>query len=293
MRGEHRLDSSTMHLLRLDLHCHSTHSDGSFSATEVAEKAASFGVELFCLTDHDTLAGYEESHAVLSAKGCRVLRGLELSCKEYNRTIHLLLYGLSEGPGLEVLQRRLEEMGERRRERLRKICARLARLGIHLDADALIVKTHGRTAGRPDVARALVEAGVCSGPQEAFTRFLRDGGPADVPTDRLSVAQGLALGAAAGARMSLAHPHTLREFSLVRDLYRRHRDQGLEGIEAFYGRYARAESESWLRLAREFDLVATAGSDFHGEMTPDISRPGVELPKEVADPLYAWLAASP
>ena len=275
--------------MRIDLHCHSTHSDGSFDATTVAERAAGFGVELFCLTDHDTIAGYEETRAVLEPHGCAVLRGLELSCKEYGRTVHLLLYGLCEGEGLSRLRERLEAMGEQRRVRLQRICERLADLGIHLDADALLIRSHGRTAGRPDVARALVEAGVCSGPQEAFTRFLHDGGPADVPVDRWTVAEGLELGAAAGARMSLAHPHTLREFSLVRELYRRHRDRGLEGIEAHYGRYSKADRETWLRLAREFDVVATVGSDFHGEMTPDIARPGLEVPPAVAEPLCAWL----
>lgn len=279
--------------MRIDLHCHSTHSDGSYDATTVAERAAAFGVELFCLTDHDTIAGYEETRVVLEPRGCVVLRGLELSCKEYGRTIHLLVYGLREGDGLSQLRARLDVMGEQRRVRLAQICERLDRLGIHLDADALLVRTHGRTAGRPDVARALVEAGVCSGPQEAFTRFLHDGGPADVPVERLTVAEGLALGAAAGARMSLAHPHTLREFALVRELYRRHRDRGLEGIEAYYGRYSKAESEGWLRLAREFRLVATVGSDFHGEMTPDVSRPGVEVPPDVAEPLCAWILDRP
>lgn len=278
-----------MLILRLDLHCHSTFSDGSFSASDVASRAAAFGVQLFCLTDHDTIGGYEATREVLEPTGCRVLRGLELSCKEYRRTIHLLVYDVQEGPGMDALVERLDVLGDQRKERLRQICERLARLGIHLDVEALLVRTHGRTAGRPDVARALVEAGVCSGPQEAFTRFLRDGGPADVPVDRLTVAHGLELARGAGAKVSLAHPHTLRDFSLVKDLFRRFRDAGLEGIEAYYGRYGRAESEAWLRLATELSLVPTTGSDFHGEMTPDVHRPGLDVPEVIAQPIYAWL----
>jgi 3',5'-nucleoside bisphosphate phosphatase len=275
--------------VRIDLHCHSTHSDGSYPAAEVAARAAAYGVELFCLTDHDTCAGYEATAAVLRESGCRVLRGLELSCKEYDRTVHVLVYGVRSGPALDAFVERLESIAVARRERLRRICERLDTLGVHLDADAIVARAHGRTAGRPDVARALVEAGVCSSPREAFTRFLRDEGPAYVAVDRISVSEGLALGHSVGARMSLAHPHTLRSWALVRDLFVRHRDDGLEGIEALYGSYGPAEREGWVRLAREFDLVLTGGSDFHGDMTPDITRPGIEVDDAVAARLLAWL----
>jgi predicted metal-dependent phosphoesterase TrpH len=218
-----------------------------------------------------------------------VLRGVELSCGELGRTIHLLVYGLADGPGLEALSVRLARQLEARVARLRKICERLARLGIALDPEHVLRRAHG-VPGRPDVARALVAAGVCSSPREAFTRFLRDGGPADVDIDRVSLAEGLALGRAAGARMSLAHPHALGEPALVRELFRRHRDAGLEGLEAFYGKYARAQSRAWLRMCDELDLVATGGSDFHGDMAPEVSRPGIDLPDDRAHALIDWLA---
>jgi len=257
---------------------------------DVARWAASRGVRLFCLTDHDTHDGYRATHEVLSPSGCQVLRGLELSCREYDRTIHLLILGLREGAGLVAFDDRLTRVAEQRRKRLRAICERLRSLGIVLDEDAIAIRTHGKTAGRPDVARALVDAGICTSPQEAFTRFLHDGGPADVPIERIGVEEGLVLARAAGARVSLAHPHTLREFFLVRDLFIRFRHLGLEGIEALYGRYGAAESSVWLRLARELDLVPTAGSDFHGEMSPDVSQPVVELPDAQAQRILDWLA---
>lgn len=275
--------------LRLELHCHSTHSDGSFAADEVARRAAAFGVRLFCLTDHDTDAGWSETLPVLEPTGCTVLRGLELSCRAYDRTVHILVYGLRPGPGLDQLSARLREIHRQREERVRRICDRLARLGFPLDVDAILRGAEGRTAGRPDVALALVRARICTSPKEAFDRFLKDGGPADVPLDRLSVEEGVALGRAAGARMSLAHPHTLGERFLVRDLFVRHRDQGLEGIEAYYGKYARVEVDNWLMLAKEMKLVPTGGSDFHGEMTPEIARPGIELPDPAAQRLHDWL----
>ncbi len=278
--------------MRVELHCHSTLSDGSFAAEDVARMAARTGVRLFCLTDHDTCAGFERTREILEPTGATVLRGLELSCREGDRNVHVLLYGLTEGPGLDRLQSRLDRIHGERSERLVAICARLRRLGITLDTDALLSRTHGRTPGRPDVARALVAAGVCKTPQEAFTRFLRDGGPADVPLERLTVAEGVGLGLDAGARASLAHPHTLGDFATARVLLRANREHGLLGIEAYYGSYARAESQRWERLAHELDLVPTGGSDFHGEMNPAVTQPGIGLPAPVAARLCAWLGVA-
>jgi predicted metal-dependent phosphoesterase TrpH len=274
--------------LRLELHCHSTCSDGSLPPERVAALAAARNVALFCLTDHDTLAGHPVTASILGGR-CVVLRGMELSCREYDRTVHLLVYGLQPGPGLEVLQARLDHIAEDRRDRIQRICARLAKLGVELDPAPILAAAEGRVAGRPDVARALVAARVCTSPREAFDRFLKDGGPADAPIERLGVDDALALALAAGGRVSLAHPHTLGHHALVRDLFLRFRAEGLEGIEAFYGRYARVESQTWLRLAKELDLVPTGGSDFHGDMIPDVPHPGIEFPPAHEQQLLAWL----
>jgi len=273
--------------MRVDLHCHSTHSDGSCSADEVATRAGRRGVELFCLTDHDSLAGYAATQAALP--GVTVLRGVELSCKHDGRTIHLLIYGVKEGPGADALEERLVGVQDDRRARLRAIVGRLAELNIHLDVEQILRDTAGRTPGRPDIARALVAVKAVRSMREAFERYLHDNGPADVAFARITLAEGLALGRAAGARMSLAHPHTLRSAALVADIYRRHRADGLEGIEALYGRYAFAEREVWLRMAKQMDLVVTGGSDFHGEAMPEVTQPGIELHEPHATRLLAWL----
>jgi predicted metal-dependent phosphoesterase TrpH len=139
------------------------------------------------------------------------------------------------------------------------------------------------------VARALVEAGVVKTMREAFDRYLHDGGPADVGVERVALEEGLRLGREAGARMSLAHPHTLRDHGVVEEMLRTFRPLGLEGIEAWYGGYARQQREQWLRLARTHDLVVTAGSDFHGDANPDITRPGIDLPQVHASRLREWL----
>jgi predicted metal-dependent phosphoesterase TrpH len=275
--------------MRIELHCHSTHSDGSLPPAEVATRAVASGVALFCLTDHDTDGGWAATREALASTSCVVLRGLELSVREFDRTVHLLVLGLRDGEGLAVFHERLLRVHAERTGRLRAICERLARLGIALDPDAILARSHGSTPGRPDVARALVAAGHCSSLPDAFTRYLRDGGPADVPLERLGVAEGVALARAAGARVSLAHPHSLGAHALVRELFVRHRDAGLDGIEGGYGVQGPAESAAWLALAREFDLTVTAGSDFHGELNPAVTRPGRELDDHHVPRLFAWL----
>jgi predicted metal-dependent phosphoesterase TrpH len=246
------------------------------------------GAELFCLTDHDTDRGWADTDAAIGER-CRVLRGLELSCREHERTVHLLVYGLRPGPGLDALHEQLERIDGDRRRRIVAICERLASLGIVLDASTILAGAHARPPGRPDVARALVKARVCTSPREAFDRFLKDGGPADVPVPRLSVQDGVALGRAAGARISLAHPHSLGHYALVRELFVRLRDAGLEGIEACYGKYSASESIGWQRMAKQLDLVVTGGSDYHGEMSPDVVAPTIELPDCIAHPLLDWI----
>jgi 3',5'-nucleoside bisphosphate phosphatase len=278
--------------VRVELHCHSTCSDGSQTPEQLAQALLDYGAELVCLTDHDTMAGCDQVAAVVGPRA-RVLRGLELSCKHGKQTIHLLVWGVADGPGREALERRLAEQRERRSERISAICERLASLGVTLDPAPILASAAGRTPGRPDVAKALVAAGVCTSVRHAFDQYLRDTGPANVAIDSLSLTEGLRLGRAAGARMSLAHPHTLRHYAVVRELFVELRDHGLEGIEAFYGTTSLVRAEPWLRLARELDLVATAGSDFHGEALAEVRRPGIEVPLAYTGKLREWLAELP
>ncbi len=268
--------------MRVELHCHSTCSDGSEPAEAVGRAAAARGVELFCLTDHDTCAG---TPAARRGFGDDALRGVELSCIEEGRTVHVLLYDC--GGDWTPVDRALEAQGQARRDRVQIIADRLARLGVPVDAEAILAASAGRSVGRPDMARALVDAGHVRSAAEAFDRFLHDGGPADVPIARTSVADGLALARAAGARASLAHPDVLGP--LAARLLRRHRDAGLDGVEAFYGVYDRRERDRWLTLAAELNLVATGGSDFHGAAMPKIKHVGVDIPEPHAARLRDWL----
>lgn len=276
-----------LRIVRIELHCHSTCSDGSFPPNEVAAAAGEYGVELFALTDHDTYRGYDTTREVLDDR-VKVLRSLELSCKYEGRTVHLLMYGLRPGVGLDELAARLDTVLETRTERIHAICDLLRTFGIDLDAREVLATAHG-SPGRPHVAQALLEHGHVSSVREAFDRFLGDGQKAFVNVDRIQLDEGLAFGRAAGARMALAHPHTLKHVPVVREMFQRHRHEGLEGIEAFYGPYGDFERRPWLGLAAELDLVVTGGSDFHGAATPAISGPGIDLPEPHAGRVLDWL----
>ena len=274
--------------MRLDLHCHSLNSDGTDTVAEVARKAKHFGVELFCLTDHDTMAGAAEVAALLP--DVQVLRGLELSTQGHGRTVHLLIYGVTTSSASQQFEDQLAALREQRRQRIFEICERLTRWNIRLDAAVIVAKSGHGTAGRPHVAAALVEAGVCKTVREAFDRFLSDRGPATIPSPRLSVEEGLALAQGAGAKVSLAHPHLLGAPEFVKACCASWKPLGLGGVEAEYGIYGQRQRSLWTAMADEVGLVVTAGSDYHGvTVVPDITHPGVELAEARARPLREWL----
>ncbi len=255
----------------------------------MAEMARACGLALFCLTDHDSVAGSAEVAAAWPEG--RLVRGLELSCSDSGTTVHLLVYDAERDDARwSLLAAQLDVLARRRRERVHQICARLVSRGIAIDPAAILREAGAASVGRPHVARALVAAGAVKTVPEAFARWLHDGGPADVPIERLSVEEGLELAARAGGRASLAHPHLLgdRAAQLVRRLGGEG-GAGLGAIEAHYAMYARAERKRWLDLAREHNMVVTAGSDFHGDGLPQIDRVGVEIEDAEASALFEWL----
>ena len=269
--------------MRVELHCHSTASDGTEPPDAVAARAAARGVELFALTDHDTCTP-------VALPGARVHRAVELSCDEptTGRTIHVLAFDRG-APGWTELEARLGALAEARRNRLRVMAARLAQRGIRIDVEPLLARSTGRSVGRPDLARLMVEAGAATSFDDAFRRHLYDGGPVDVPHGALSLPDALALGRAAGAALALAHPHVYDQLAVT--LLRRHRDDGLTGVEAFYGAYDARGRARWIDLADELGLTCTGGSDWHG---PDAggAPPGVDVPDDRASRLCDWLSAS-
>jgi hypothetical protein len=293
--------------MRFELHCHSTCSDGTESPEQVAARAAGRGIAVFALTDHDTCEG-----SGVTVAGARVIRAVELSCADDDgRTVHVLAF--DRGGPWSTLEARLVAVREARRNRLRVMAARLARRGITIDVEPLIASADRRSMsganptdvghptavpaergnapvrslGRPDLARAMVAAGAASSVKDAFARHLYDGGPVDVPHHALPLCDAIAIGRDAGAAMSLAHPHLYDERSA--HYLRRHKADGLTGIEAFYGAYDPRERARWVALADHLGLTCTGGSDWHGPEAPN-AAPGVDLPDDRSAALLAWLA---
>lgn len=266
--------------MRFELHSHSTCSDGTESPDQVAARAAGRGVAVFALTDHDTCAGSR-----VAVPGARVIRGVELSCDDAGRTVHVLAF--DRGGAWDALEARLAAVREARRNRLRVMAARLARRGVAIDVEPLLAAAERRSVGRPDLARAMVAAGAASSLADAFARHLHDGGPVDVPHRALTLADALAAGRDAGAAMALAHPHLYDHRGAA--YLKRYRGDGLTGIEAYYGAYDPRERARWIAVADELGATCTGGSDWHGPEAPS-ALPGVDLPDDRSDALLAWLA---
>lgn len=250
-----------------DLHTHSTASDGSLTPTELVQSAAEAGLSGLALTDHDTVDGLEEFLEAGRRFGLLTTGGVEISL-EHTGTMHLLGYNAVGGPGLPASLSRLKSF---RLERNRVLHDKLDRLGYRLDWDKLLARSGGGQLGRPHFAALLVEEGYFPTTDEVFQRLLAKGQPGYVDKKRMSVEEGLAVIREAGWAPVLAHPVSLGlnpgdwpEFMAGL------KDKGLLGLEIRHPSMDREESNFFQGLARRFDLIATAGSDFHGASKPHI-----------------------
>ncbi len=244
---------------RADLHTHSHFSDGTSSPAEVVGLAAQLQLEAVALTDHDTVAGLSQAEEEARRLGVGFIPGTELTADHAGGERHILGYWIDPShPELVALLARMT--GERRR-RIDLIVERLGACGVQLDAEAVLEVPHQGALGRMHVAEALCREGLTYSLQEAFDRFLRDGGPAYVPKYALPVEETIALIHRAGGVAVLAHPggepnqEEITEFAQA----------GLDGLEAFYLGYPRSLTDYYCQLAGRLNLVPTGGSDYHGE----------------------------
>lgn len=274
----------------IDLHCHSTCSDGTFTPEELAEKGRGFSV--FALTDHDTLDGAERFLAASRGDGALRLAGVELSIDPGDGYGKFHLLGLGVDPASARLNAFLDEIRAGRDERNVKIAARLAELGFPLDMEELRKYANGKILARPHFARALMDHGWAESVKDAFARLLGDGAPAYVPRWRPSQRAAIEAVHAAGGVAVMAHPrYWTRDPAALRAGLRRLMEIGLDGIEAIYQANEPNETVEHLRAARELGLAVTAGSDFHGANKPDVHL-GMEVADEAAmlEPLLSRLS---
>ncbi len=267
-------------MARLDLHTHSTHSDGVKPPEWVVQQAAECGAELLALTDHDTLLGVEAAQAEGRRRGVEVIAGVEIGVNDpVLGELHVLGYFPAIAP-LADLDRQLAEYRNERQSRARRTVERLSELGLEIDYEQVAAIADGASIGRPHVARALVEAGHVESVPDAFNRLLRNDGPAYIPRTLLSLTDSLAMIHAAGGFASLAHPTRYDEPTSATIAFA---DAGGDGLEIYYRNDGPDEIANGQQLARRLGLTPTIGSDYHG-LHPDEIRPAnVPMPDHAAD----------
>ncbi|HUQ40400.1 MAG TPA: PHP domain-containing protein [Acidimicrobiales bacterium] len=253
----------------IDLHTHTTVSDGSDPPAAIPGLAAAAGCTAVALTDHDSLDGLAEARGTAESIGIELVPGCELSCETEGQALHLLVYFVDLGDG--PLQDELGRLRDIRDERNRRMVEALVGLGLPVTWDELQAEAGGTGAGRPHAAAVLVRKGVVASVQEAFDVWLAKGRPAYVEKERLSPATAIELALASGGVPVLAHPLTLGRGPDLSSAVDELATLGLVGLEAWYGRYEPEEREMLAGLAGEHGLVATGGSDHHGTYKPDLS----------------------
>ena len=270
---------------RIDLHIHTTASDGTFTPEEVVREASRLGLAAVAITDHDTAAGYLAAAAEGERCGLEVVPGIEISTK-FHASVHVLGYEID--PRSDALDEVLDWMHRDREERNVKLCEMLRGRGVDIDNERMHER-FGTFIGRPHFAEIMVENGIAADMQDALDNLLAKGKPYFIPRSFLPLDRSIELIRRAGGTAVLAHPFQYRlDDAQLRELIEYCLRYGLEGLECRYTGYD-AERVAYLEaLAEEYGLLKTGGSDFHGELKPDIrlgeGRGELEVP-------YAWLEA--
>jgi predicted metal-dependent phosphoesterase TrpH len=261
----------------IDLHLHTTASDGRSSPERLVEEVVGAGLTTIAVTDHDTVAATREVIERSAARGVRAVSGIEITAVRNGRDVHMLGYFLDVTH--DDLLTFLAQQRRVRIERVEAIGQVLASVGLPLDLAPLLEEARrqdGRSIGRPQIARALVNAGHVADTNEAFERWLGTGRPAFVPRAGASPARVVAIIHAAGGVASLAHPGT----TAIDEEIPRLRDAGLDAIEAYHSDHPPEVRDRYLALARQLDLLVTGGSDYHGDPAHGLTPGSVTLPED-------------
>lgn len=245
--------------MKIDLHIHSTASDGSLPPAQVVERAVAGGLDLMAIADHDTAAGVAEAAAAAAGR-ITVVPAIELSARHRDRDLHILGYFIE--PEVPALVAYGERARRGREERIRAMIGRLSSLDVVVDFEAVLEEAgpHGHALARPHLARALVAGGHVGSIPEAFDRYIGDQGPAYIATDFLDVPSAIALIHEAGGLAVWAHPPLPVLGALPGFL-----EAGLDGLECHRPRVGPADLNRLLNKARHHGLLITGGSDWHGE----------------------------
>ncbi|MCZ7569898.1 MAG: PHP domain-containing protein [Ardenticatenaceae bacterium] len=258
----------------IDLHVHSTASDGTLSPGEVVNQAANASVQIVALTDHDTLDGATEAAPAAAAVGITLLRAVELNTDASGAEVDILGYFWEEPP--DWFQAFLIGRQNDRIRRAKAIVARLTELGLPISYARVRELAHGIVA-RPHIAQAMIERGYVASQREAYERYIGFGAPAYAERDELDPQTAIAYVQAAGGLAVLGHPGLIGNDDIVEIVI----GAGIDGLEAYYAFHSPEETARYLAVAQRYDLAVTAGSDAHGPGRKK-SRPiGVPVPDDL------------
>lgn len=265
---------------RVDLHLHTTASDGQFSPSELVAMALERDLRAIAITDHDTTTGIDEALEAARGTELEVIPGVEISCDVPHEEVHLLGYYLDHHH--PALQGKLHAMRDARLRRAKGMLAKLAALGLPLPWEMVAELAGDGSVGRPHIAQSMLKMGYVASTDEAFDLYIRRNGPAYVERYKLGPSDAVSLIEEARGLPVLAHPLKVTHFlpSLV--------EAGLVGLEVYYNGYSPEDIRELAALASKFDLIPTGGSDFHGpDVLDTVEMGGVWVPMESVERLRA------
>lgn len=269
---------------KVDLHIHTTASDGKFTPAEIVRKAREAGLIYIAICDHDSIEGVAPAQEAASKNpGITVIGGVEVNTDIPAGELHLLGYFYDRN-NIELKQT-LVKLRESRIERAQKMINKLRKMGIKIDFVRVQELAGNGSIGRPHIAQAMLEKGYINSFREAFMKYINRGGPAYVERDKVTPAEAIQLILRSGGLPVLAHPLTFDNFeAIIAEL----KPAGLVGMEVYYNNYSSEQIKNLLRIAVKFSLIPTGGSDYHGLDSMNEAPLGtVEVPLESAERLIA------
>jgi len=267
---------------KVDLHIHSSVSDGRFTPAEIIKKSVAAGMSLISLTDHDNVDGITPAlDTAVSYPSLRVIPGLEISTDVPEGEVHMLGYFV-DYTHPELLET-LEKMRTSREKRAQGMIANLEKLGLPLKWERVLEIAGSGSIGRPHIAQAMLEKGYIETFKQAFTSYIGFGGPAYVTREKITPAEAMELILRSGGLPVLAHPLTFKDYeTLIFEL----KAGGLAGLEVYYQDYDSEVINHLTGLANEYDLIVTGGSDYHGlDDNTETMIGSADMPPETADQL--------
>lgn len=261
-----------------DLHLHSHFSDGTFSPSQIVDRARQAGLSCVSITDHDNIDGLKEA---LQAAGddVEIIPGIEIAAEASGQEIHILAYLIDhQNPGFIKM---LDDMQKIRVERIHEICKKLKSLGAPLEPEDIFRLATKGSVGRLHVARALCARGHVASVNEAFVRFIGDKGPAYVGKFKMTPREAIQWVIKNKGIPVLAHPCILSDKALISDFV----NAGIMGLEVFYAEHSPYQTQEFLKIAEKYALLVTGGSDCHGAAKEEASIGRVKLPYEYVEKL--------